>query len=104
MEGNQTVIMIVGIILLMGLMILPQWQARRRQKKQMESIEAGSEIMTIGGIIGKVTYIDRDENRARIEVAPGVEIEFLASAISRPIVPAEPPEEESDDPAAPEEA
>ena len=103
MEGNQTVIMIVGIALLMVLMFLPQWQARRRQKKQMESIQAGSEVMTIGGIIGKVTYIDRDENRARIEVAPGIELEFLASAISRPIEPAESPEE-PDDSTATEEA
>ena len=104
MEGNQTIIAVVGMVLLLGLLVLPQWQARRRQKKQMESIEVGREIMTIGGIIGKVTFIDRDENRARIEVSPGVEIEFLASAISRPLVPVEPPEEESEDSAAAEEA
>ena len=103
MEGNQTVIMIVGIALLMVLMVLPQWQARRRQKKQRESIQAGSEVMTIGGIIGKVIYIDRDENRARIEVSPGVEIEFLASAISQPLEPNESPEE-PDDSIATEEA
>jgi preprotein translocase subunit YajC len=102
-DGNQTLIWIVGIGLVMVLMILPQWQARRRQKKQMESIQAGSEVMTIGGIIGKVTYIDRDENRTRIEIAPGVEIEMLATAISRPVAPAEPPEEESEDSAAAEE-
>lgn len=96
MEGNQTIILIVGIALLMVLMVLPQWQARRRQKKQMESIQAGSEIMTIGGIIGKVTYIDRDENRARIEVSPGVEIEFLASAINRPLEPTESSKEPDD--------
>jgi preprotein translocase subunit YajC len=101
-EGNQTIIMIVGIALLMVLMVLPQWQARRRQKKQMESIQTGSEIITIGGIIGKVTYIDRDENRARIEVSPGVEIEFLASAISRPSEPTE-SSKEPDDSAAIEE-
>ena len=94
MDGsNQTVIMVVGIALLMVLMVVPQWQARRRQKKQMESIQPGSEILTIGGIIGRVTYIDRDENRARIEVSPGVEIEFLANAISRPLPPPEPAEE-----------
>lgn len=103
MEGNQTIIWIVGIGLVMVLMVLPQWQARRRQKKQMESIQAGSEVVTIGGIVGKVTYIDRDEDRTRIEVAPGVEIEMLATAIGRPLAPVEPPEEESEEAVATEE-
>lgn len=102
MEGNQTVIMMVGIALLMALMILPQWQARRRQKKQMESIQAGTKIVTIGGIIGEVRYINRDENRARIEISPGVEIECLANAISRPVEPTEAPKETDDSFAAEE--
>jgi preprotein translocase subunit YajC len=51
----------------------------------MEAMGVGSEVMTIGGIIGKITYLNKDENRARIEVAPGVEMQFVLNAIGQPI-------------------
>jgi preprotein translocase subunit YajC len=64
-------------------MFLPQWQARRRKQKQMANLQVGDEVMTVGGIIGKMTYYNADENRARIEVSPGVEIQVVLAAISR---------------------
>jgi preprotein translocase subunit YajC len=79
--------MIGGVVLVMVLMVVPQWQAKRRQKKQMEAIDVGTEVMTVGGIIGKITHIDREENRARIEIAPGVEMQILVNAINRPLTP-----------------
>jgi preprotein translocase subunit YajC len=81
---NQIVYMVIGIILLGALMIWPQWQARRRRQKQLAELNVGDEILTIGGIIGKLTYIDAEENRAHIEIAPGVEMRVVLSAISRP--------------------
>jgi preprotein translocase subunit YajC len=83
---DQTILMIGGIVLVLVLMILPQWQARRRRQKQMEAMDVGTEILTVGGIIGKITYLNRDENRARIEIAPGVEMRVVVSAISQPLV------------------
>jgi preprotein translocase subunit YajC len=81
----QVLLTIGAVVVLLVLMVLPQWQARRRRQKQMEAMGVGSEVMTIGGIIGKITYLNKDENRARIEVAPGVEMQFVVSAIGQPI-------------------
>jgi preprotein translocase subunit YajC len=96
--------MIGGIVLVLVLMILPQWQARRRRQKQMQAMDVGTEILTVGGIIGKITYLNRDENRARIEIAPGVEMQVVVSAINQPIVqpetedqPETPPDESSEE-------
>jgi preprotein translocase subunit YajC len=101
---DQTILMIGGAVLILVLMILPQWQARRRRQKQMQAMDIGTEIMTIGGIIGKITYLNRDENRARIEIAPGVEMQVVVSAINQPIVqpetkdqPETPPDEPSEE-------
>lgn len=93
----QILITVGGIAVLLVLMVLPQWQARRRRQKQMKAMGVGSEVMTVGGIIGKITYLDKDENRARIEIAPGVEIQVVLNAISQPIEPpeAETPEDET---------
>ena len=83
MENNQVLMLVLGLVLISALMFLPQWQARRRKQKQMANLQVGDEVMTVGGIIGKMTYLDADENRARIEVSPGVEIQVVLAAISR---------------------
>jgi preprotein translocase subunit YajC len=82
---NQTLIWLVGLVLLSVFMFLPQWQARRRRQKQMTEMSVGDQVMTVGGIIGKLTYLNVEENRARIEIAPGVEIQIVPAGISRPI-------------------
>jgi preprotein translocase subunit YajC len=83
MENNQVLMLVLGLVLISALMFLPQWQARRRKQKQMANLQVGDEVMTVGGIIGKMTYFNADENRARIEVSPGVEIQVVLAAISR---------------------
>jgi preprotein translocase subunit YajC len=85
---DQTFILIAGAVLLIALMFLPQWQSRRRREKQLAEMRPGSEIMTIGGIIGKLTYINTEENRAHIEIAPGVEIQVIINAIGQVLTPA----------------
>ena len=84
MENPQTYILI-GLALLSVFMFLPQWQARRRRQKQITAMQVGDEVMTVGGIIGKLTYFDADENRARVEIAPGVEITLVTAGVNRPV-------------------
>ena len=84
-ETQQVVVLAVGLVLISVLMFWPQWQARRRRQKQMAELRVGDEVMTVGGIIGKLTYYNADENRARIEIASGVEIQVVLAAISRPL-------------------
>lgn len=83
METQQVVVLAIGLVLLSVLMFWPQWQARRRRQKQMSELQVGDEVMTVGGIIGKLTYYNAEGNRARIEIAPGVEIRVVLAAISR---------------------
>jgi preprotein translocase subunit YajC len=83
-ESQQTYILI-GLVVLSVLMFLPQWQARRRRQKQITAMQVGDEVMTVGGIIGKLTYFNIEENRARVEIAPGVEIMLVTAGISRPV-------------------
>jgi len=81
MDTQQIVTLVIGLVLLGVLMFLPRWQAQRRRQQQMSSLEVGKDILTVGGIIGKLTYFNSEENRARVEIAPGVEIQILPAAI-----------------------
>jgi preprotein translocase subunit YajC len=90
METQQVAILVIALVMLAVLVFLPQWQARRRRQKRMGDLAAGDEVMTVGGIIGKLTYLDAEENRAGIEISPGVEIRVVAAAISGAASPSEP--------------
>ena len=82
---SQQIYLLIGLVVLSALMFLPQWQARRRRQKQMAAMQVGDEVMTVGGIIGKLTYFSAEENRARVEIAPGLEITLVTAGINRTV-------------------
>ncbi len=81
----QQTYILIGLVVLSVFMFLPQWQARRRQKKRIQAMQVGDQVMTVSGIIGKLTHYDTEENRARVEIAPGVEITMVTAGVSRPV-------------------
>jgi len=72
-------ILIIGAL---AFLYVPQFLARRRQKKREEDLAVGDRVMTIGGLIGTLTHIDFEENIARVKLADGVEIHIVPGAIS----------------------
>jgi preprotein translocase YajC subunit len=81
-EGNSWlfwVVLIVGSVLFL---YVPQYMARRRQKKREEDLAVGDHVMTIGGFIGDLVYINFEENIARIRLAENVVVDIIPGAIS----------------------
>lgn len=59
--GSTFIIFLVGIALVgYFLLIRPQKQRARRQKEQQSQIGVGDEIVTVGGIVGRVIAVDAD--------------------------------------------
>jgi len=60
--GNATTIFMVQMLLIFAifyfLLIRPQAKERQRHEKMMASIKKGDEIVTNGGIIGRVVHIE----------------------------------------------
>ncbi len=78
----MTILFIPALLILMYLFLLrPQQQRVRRQRELVASLDVGDEIVTAGGLIGTIVALDGD--RAEIEIADGVIVEFLRAAISR---------------------
>jgi preprotein translocase subunit YajC len=63
------------------LLLRPQQQRVRRQRELVRSVDVGDEVVTAGGIIGRV--VELSDDRAWIEVADDVVIEILRIAINR---------------------
>ncbi len=67
--------------------IRPRQQRMRQQQTQARQLSVGDEVVSAGGIHGRVVAIDNDV--AEVEVAPGVVMTFLRRSISaRPERPA----------------
>lgn len=59
--GSTFIIFLVGIALVgYFLLIRPQKQRARRQKEQQSQIGVGDEVLTVGGIVGRVIAVDAD--------------------------------------------
>ena len=65
-----TVIALV-FILFWVLVALPQRRARKTQEDIVSNLKIGEQVVTVGGLIGKLTYLDFDKDLARLEIAPG---------------------------------
>ena len=66
------------------LLIRPQQQRVRRQQELLAALEVGDEVITAGGMIGRIRAINGD--RVDIELGPGVTVEFLRAAVSQRLV------------------
>jgi len=77
-------ILVVMIGLLYMVMIRPQQRRARQQRSLQSAVDVGDEVVTIGGIYGEVTEVD--DETVVIEIADGVEVRFVRSAIGRKLV------------------
>ncbi len=62
------------------LLIRPQQQRVKAQRALVAGIEVGDEIVTLGGLIARVTRLDDDT--VTLEAAPGVTMRFRRGAIA----------------------
>jgi len=81
-SGGTTFIIFLVLIALVGyfLLIRPQKQKQRRQREQQQAIGVGDEILTVGGIVGKVVALDAD----RVTIVSGGDTVGFPAAGSEP--------------------
>ena len=71
------------------LLIRPQQKKMRDLKAMVEAVRRGDQVLTSGGIIGKVTKVG-DDNVVEVEIADGVKVKIIKSTISQVMSKTEP--------------
>ena len=80
--------LVVLIVVMFGLMF---WQSKKAKQQQAErqdfrsSLQPGTEVITIGGIIGKVVSVDTEYEEIVVD-SEGSQLRFGFNAISREYV------------------
>jgi len=67
------------------LMIRPQQQRVKQHQAAINAVKKGDDVITGGGIRGRVTKVSDDE--AEVEIAQGVKIRVIKSTISQVLTP-----------------
>jgi preprotein translocase subunit YajC len=65
-------------------LLLVFWMTRNQTKKQKQlesSLKTGDRVITQSGIIGKLIELNPSSTRVKLEIAPGVNVQVLKSAI-----------------------
>ncbi|AKT41710.1 preprotein translocase subunit YajC [Chondromyces crocatus] len=64
------------------LLIFMMTRSQNKRQKQMEAgLKVGDRVVTQAGLIGKIVDMSSTSNRVKLEIAPGVNVQILKTAI-----------------------
>jgi preprotein translocase subunit YajC len=73
--------LVVLAVLFWVLIIRPQRNRVQRQGRLIEGLERGQEVVTAGGLYGRIDHVGDDE--IQLEIAPGTVVRVDKRAVSR---------------------
>lgn len=77
---------IIGMILIFWFLIIrPQMKRQKEHQQKIEAIKKGDQVVTAGGLVGKVHKVD--DTYAEIDLAQGVRVKAVKNTIGEIIPP-----------------
>jgi len=73
--------LVLMFVVLYFVMIRPQMKKQKDHKAMIDALAKGDEVVTAGGVLGKVSKIG--DNYVGLEVASGVEVQIQRSAVTQ---------------------
>jgi preprotein translocase subunit YajC len=70
---------VLMFVLLYFLMIRPQMKRAKEQKAMIEALQKGDEVVTAGGMVGRITKLS--DAYISLEIAPNMEINVQKAAV-----------------------
>lgn len=91
-EGRRSVeeFILVGLVLVLllgaywSMVLFPRQRELQKRQRFARELTAGDEVVTYGGMIGRVIDIDSATGIAQVEIADGVTIRLLTAALIEP--------------------
>ncbi|MGF1446822.1 MAG: preprotein translocase subunit YajC [Pikeienuella sp.] len=80
---------ILMFVIFYFLLIRPQQKRMKEHRQMVENLRRGDQIISAGGLIGKVTKV-MDDDEVEVQIADGVKIRMVKSTVSAVISKTEP--------------
>ena len=85
---------VVPLILIFAIMyfllIRPQQKKMKEHQAMVEAVRRGDQVVTQGGLIGKVSKVKEGDNEIEVEIAEGVKVRVVKSTIAQVLNKTEP--------------
>ena len=72
------------------LLIRPQQKKAKEHQKMVTALRRGDQVVTAGGLIGKVSKVTEGQNEVEVEVATNVKVRVVKSTIAQVLSKTEP--------------
>ena len=83
-EGLMSFLPIILLfVILYFLMIRPQMKRAKEQKAMIEALQKGDEVVTAGGVVGRISKLG--DQYLTLEIAPNTEVVVQRSAVQVPL-------------------
>ena len=78
--GAVSILMMVGMFAVFYLLLIRPQQKRQKEHRNMVSgLAKGDEVVTMGGLLGKITAVD--DNFITVEIAKGTEVKVQRMSV-----------------------
>ncbi|HEX5246122.1 MAG TPA: preprotein translocase subunit YajC [Gaiellaceae bacterium] len=88
MSGPGFLLIIVAFAFLYFVIVRPQKKRQLQSREMLSNLDVGAEVVTAGGIYGRVTELHDDD--VMVEIAPQLSVRVARRAIASVLPPAEP--------------
>ncbi|MCR8723920.1 preprotein translocase subunit YajC [Frigidibacter sp. ROC022] len=92
--GGGALVQFAPLILIFAIMyfllIRPQQKKVKEHQAMIKALRRGDQVITQGGIIGKVTKVTEGQNEIEVEIASGVKVRVMRSTIATVLTKTEP--------------
>ncbi len=96
--GGSSFTFVISLVLMVAifyfLLIRPQQRRVRQQRELLGGLDVGDEVVTIGGIFGRI--MEMDDESVSLDVGGGTRLRVVKQAIARKVVEEPSPREEGD--------
>ncbi|MEM6310112.1 MAG: preprotein translocase subunit YajC [Pseudomonadota bacterium] len=86
---GQFIPLILIFAIMYFLLIRPQQKKVKEHQAMVEALRRGDQVVTQGGLIGKVTKV-KEDNEIEVELAEGVKVRVVRSTVAQVISKTEP--------------
>jgi len=94
LEPGGLIVLVALFVFFWLFVIRPQRRRAQEQRLLHESIAVGDEIVTLGGMLGRVRSIDEAEDTLEVEIAPGTNVRVVRRGVATVLAPPEKSHEE----------
>jgi preprotein translocase subunit YajC len=77
--GNPIIFLVLMFVVMYFAMIRPQMKRAKEQKQMIEALQKGDEVVTAGGVLGRITRLG--DSYVSVEIAPNTEVSVQRAAV-----------------------